>query len=397
MPERRTITILGSGVALGVYIPALLLRHQLERLGLAAEVVLLEDLYTAAGLDSLERLRDAFHRRFELAKIAQRMTTGVRPQLDRQRVEALLARWQEDGRCELVVWSGFWMPLVEEYRARRAPDPVEVDVCRIDATVSPSFRGCPLRPGDREIWFWSWPDRRLEHELAVTPEPPVAYPDRERRLVIHGGGWGLGDYRRAAAELAAAGLALDRVVYRPDEAAALSADETAAGPAAEPAVDPENRTFMVDPGWRPWRRDPGEPPEMPPFGEMTGGLAGAAGFGNRPECHELYRLIRRSRAIVSKPGGGTLLDSLSSATPVVFLEPYGAAERSNAELWTRLGFGVWYDDWRDSGHDPGVLERLGANLRNRAATTIDYPRAIAGREHRRGARATREAHRAHQG
>lgn len=366
MTERK-ITILCSGVALGVYIPALLLRHQLEALGVAAEVVLLEDLYSAAGLDALERLRDAFHRRFELAKIAQRMTAGVRPRFDRDRVDALLAGWRDEGRRELVVWSGFWMPLVEQYRARYAPDPVEVDLCRIDATVSPSFRGCPAPgPGDREIWFWNGRNRRLEHELAVTPEAPVPYAEREPRLVVHGGGWGLGNYREVAAELAAAGMALDRVVYRCDEA------DAAGGGAA-------NRTFMVEPGWRPWRREPGEPPGLPPFGEVTGGAAGAGKFVRRAACHELYRIIRRSRAIVSKPGGGTLMDSLSSATPVVMLEPYGAAERSNAELWARLGFGVGYDDWRNSGFDPAVLERASVELRDRA-TTMDYPRSIAARQ-----------------
>lgn len=377
MTERK-ITILCSGVALGVYVPALLLRHQLEGLGLATEVVLLEDLYSAAGLEALERLRDAFQQRFELAKIAQRMTAGMRPQLDRERVDALLAGWRDEGRRELVVWSGFWMPLVEEYRARWAPGPVEVDLCRIDATVSPSFCGCPAPgPGDREIWFWNRRHRRLEHELAVTPEAPVPYAGREPRLVVHGGGWGLGEYREVAAELAAAGMALDRVVYRREEAA------VDAGAAA--------RTFMVEPGWRPWRRGPGEPPELPPFGEVTGGVAGAGGFVNRPECHELYRIIRRSRAIVSKPGGGTLMDSLSSATPVVMLQPYGAAERSNAELWSRLGFGVGYDDWRRSGFDPEVLERASAELHGRAATTIDYPRSIAGRGRRPGAVAAGEA------
>jgi hypothetical protein len=384
MPD-RTITILGSGVALGVYVPALLLRHQLDRPGLAAEVVLLEDLYSAAGLDALERLREAFHQRFELARVAQRMTTSVAPRLDRARVDALLAAWEGEGRREFVVWSGFWMPVLEEYRARRAPEPVEVDVCRIDATVSPSFRGVPPpRPGDREIWFWSWPDRRLEHELPVTGEAPVPYLDRDERLVVHGGGWGLGEHRRVAAELAGAGLALDQVVYRPGEAGAA-----AAGGAT--------RTWMVRPDWRPWLRRPGAPPELPPFGEVSGGGAGAPlppGFVHRAECHELYRLIRRSRAIVSKPGGGTLLDSLASATPVVFLEPYGAAEASNAELWIWLGFGVWYEDWRRSGYDPRVLARLSANLHGRAATTIDYPRAVAERpadRRRRGALAARRA------
>jgi len=363
----RTITILCSGVALGVYVPALLLRHRLRELGLGAEVAVLEDLYSDAGLESLERLRETFHRRFELAKMAQRMTRSAAPSLERARVEELLEAWRRGNRRELVVWSGFWLPVIEEYRTRCAPDRVETDLCRIDATVSASFRGAPAPgPDDREIWFWNRTDRRLEHELGVAGPPPIPFAEREDRLVVHGGGWGLGEQDRAAAELAAAGMALDRVLYRREEASATNGS---------------SRHFMVRPDWRPWRRPPGEEPELPPFGEVTRGESDAR-FVNRPECHELYLLIRRSRAIVSKPGGGTLLDSLASATPVVFLEPYGEAEESNAELWTWLGFGISLPDWRRTGYDPRVLEGLHAKLLKGRDTTRDYPAAIAGRASR---------------
>lgn len=85
------------------------------------------------------------------------------------------------------------------------------------------------------------------------------------------------------------------------------------------------------------------------------------------------------------------MDSLSSATPVVFLEPYGEAERSNAELWIRLGFGVSYGEWRSGGYDDRVLARLGGNLANRPGATINYPRDVAARTQCRGTRAAEGA------
>ncbi len=191
--------------------------------------------------------------------------------------------------------------------------------------------------------------------LAAFAEPPVPWAARDERLVVHGGGWGLGDYQDAAKVLEHQGIKLDRIAYRESEAVSRVTD---------------SRTFMVRPDWRPWLRPHGVEHEMPPFGEV------GAEFVNRPSCHELHGLIRHTLAIVSKPGGGTLLDSLSSATPVLFLQPYGEAEQRNAEVWIALGFGMWFKEWYRGGCDLDRLAELHANLANRSSSTIDYPRAV---------------------
>jgi hypothetical protein len=135
---------------------------------------------------------------------------------------------------------------------------------------------------------------------------------------------------------------------------------------------PGDRYFMVDPEWHPWHREH----TFPPFGEIGGRF-------DSSDRHALFDLIRRSKAIVSKPGGGTLIDSLSAATPVVLLEPYGYAEASNAALWEHLGFGISYSKWRDSGWSESVLEELQRNLVERPRNGPDYPRDYAERIKRR--------------
>jgi UDP-N-acetylglucosamine:LPS N-acetylglucosamine transferase len=92
-------------------------------------------------------------------------------------------------------------------------------------------------------------------------------------------------------------------------------------------------------------------------------------------------VIRRSKAIVSKPGGGTLIDSLSSATPVILLEPYGNAEEKNGELWRHLGFGVPFATWQASGYDEATLARLHASLLRAHRQGTDYPRYCVERLH----------------
>lgn len=75
---------------------------------------------------------------------------------------------------------------------------------------------------------------------------------------------------------------------------------------------------------------------------------------------------------MSKPGGGTLVDSLSAAAPLVYLEPFGDHERANALLWERLGFGIAYDRWAASGFARSALETLHHNLLRHALSLSDY-------------------------
>jgi UDP-N-acetylglucosamine:LPS N-acetylglucosamine transferase len=81
--------------------------------------------------------------------------------------------------------------------------------------------------------------------------------------------------------------------------------------------------------------------------------------------------------MVSKPGGGTMLDSIWSATPLVLLEPFGEHEARNAELWERLGFGISVDRWRDTGFAVEVLEEIHDNLLRAKPGIPDYAGKLA--------------------
>jgi len=352
------VTVLGSGVALGVYIPALLVERQLARRGVAAETLIIESLYTPRGLEALERCRVAYQREFALALLAHRMTANITPNLDEQVVDALLERWRAEDRRRFVVWSGYWMPVLAQYRSR-ARGPLSIDLCRIDARISVTFRAyqdlCDAMAGEaRDVWLWNLDRTALDAELPVCERPPVPWEERDDRLVAHGGGWALGTYLERVPELRAHGFALD-VVLR---------DRSEAG------ENGSTRYFMVDPEWRAWRD-----PQLgfPPFGPV----GDTAAFTRRHEYHEIYDLVRDSRAIISKPGGGTLIDSLASATPVVLLDPYGYAEEANAAMWERLGFGIRWEQWRESGFSMEPIAALHRNLIERRHRGVDYASQIA--------------------
>src|SRR5207253_2906817 len=135
-------------------------------------------------------------------------------------------------------------------------------------------------------------EKRIIHENTVTDAPPVRFVEREDRLAVHGGGWGIGTYRSKILDLQQTGYALDVVIHEPDEANHKR---------------PEDRCLMTDPEWHPWAG------EFPPMAEVVDQRSII--YKRSADVHSLYEVIRRCKAIVSKPGGCTLIDSLNSATP----------------------------------------------------------------------------------
>jgi hypothetical protein len=357
--ESPTVTILCSGVALGVYIPALLLDYQLQQHQLKTAVVILEHLYTLESQEKLKIHKQAYHQNFSMALMAHKMTRDIQVSLDNELVNNLLNIWETENRRDFIVWSGFWMPIIEKYRHRVAPNKVNVDLCRIDADISATFKTyTDFKENDREIWLWNWEQKKLIYEIPVTKEQPIPYGARANRFVIHGGGWGIGTYNSKITELAARGISLDIVAYEIAESV---------------RGNPNNRYFMVDPNWFPWLQSKNNRPEFPPFGEINN----LPNFTNRAEYHELFDVIRQSKAIISKPGGGTLIDSLASATPIILLEPYGYAEQSNADIWEYLGYGISYDQWQKMNYDLDILERMHENILNRNQPATNYAQSYA--------------------
>jgi hypothetical protein len=356
------VTVLTSAVGLGIYIPALLVQHALRACGRVAQVEVLESYYSPASLRSHIAHREAHHRDFGLARIAHRMARDVQHCIDPAPMEALLGRWAREGRRHFIAWSGFWLPILERYRALCGLA-LEIDHCRIDAEISASFRiHAGLRARGREIWLWHGEGRRLVHEIPVGGEAPVPFARRGRRLLVHGGGWGIGTYLERAETLAQAPFSLDLVVHGPEE--------------AKPAR-PGDRCFRLDPSWEPWKRNRHGEHDFPPMQRVDAGHAQP--LAAPPGYHAMHDVVRHAQAVISKPGGCTLIDSLAAATPVVLLEPYGEPERRNGEIWRHLGFGIGHDEWRATGYDPAVLEGLHRNILARRRDTVDYVRAYAQR------------------
>ncbi|GAA0619021.1 hypothetical protein HPO96_24750 [Kribbella sandramycini] len=339
------IEVLTSGVALGVHVPGLLLADRIREQGGQVSVSVLERLMPAKTLATTAQSKLAFHRDFRVAMAGQKIAGNASRAADPAAVAALFADWHARGVTRFVVLSGFWLTLLTEYVEQYGP--VDVDICHVDSVSSPSFDkvGTPSIPV-RRIWLGDADAGAVPWSIPVSRDEPVPWADRDRRLLVHGGGWGMGTYRDYADELLSAGFALDVVAYEQQD---LTTDGV--------------RYFMIDPEWHPWLDD-----GYPPFG-----LAGEP-FEQRTGNHGSFDLCRQALATVSKPGGGTLLDSLWSATPLVLLEPFGAHEQRNADLWISLGYGISFEDWARKDFAIEVLQELHESLLK--ADVPDYSKAL---------------------
>jgi hypothetical protein len=355
------VSILCSGFGLGFYIPGLLIRDKLRHLGFSVKTEVFEILLTADTIDKFEQGRRACSENFKLAIASQKVPVDIRESIDEEAAESLLQSWAADNVRQFIVLSGHWVHMLDRYRARQPDVSIQADLLYLDADLAPSWNNLrKLKPDYAEPYR----SIRLYDAAALTPifsivsngGPPKGFSERGGRLVAHGGGWGLGTFRDYILPIEAAGYEVGVACYgRPDAAAAGS-----------------RHYYMDSPEWRTWHRDKNGEHGFPPFADISADTPPA--FAEQFASTGVYGLIRDAFAIVSKPGAGTLIDSLGAATPLIMLEPFGRHEQKNADVWRHCGFGVDYREWAAAGFSRDILAEMHVRLLRQRSIAIDYAR-----------------------
>ncbi|MEK8214609.1 UDP-glucuronosyltransferase [Paenibacillus sp. FSL L8-0463] len=363
---KDTVTILCSGFGLGFYVPGLLIERALKVLGIKAEVEVFETLMFEDKKKTTDNSRKAYRENFAVALTSQKIPGDIRSSLDPTVVKALFERWRGEGRQHFITLSGHWVHVLDMYRETAAYE-VLADLLYIDADLSPSWKNLrKLNPGYaqgyHEVNMYDLVNRKVLCRMDTGIEP-LPMPARNGRLVVHGGGWGIGTFREKFSELEAAGYLLDIAAYSNEEIG-----EEIHG----------RHYYMNDPQWRTWLRDSSGHYCFPPFAKVSG-----SGENWFPPCHNypegMYGVIRQASAVISKPGGGALVDSLSSGTPLVLLDPFGPHEQINSDLWVELGFGIHYEEWKQAGFDRELLRGLSENILTSREQYPDYAKSYAER------------------
>lgn len=329
MVTDKNIAILGSGIALGVYIPALRLRDYLKSKGYDVQIIILEQLFSADALGKLGVNKRVFHNNFRIAEKAHQIAGDMSAYCVDELKEKMFLMWKKEGVRRFIIFSGYWVPLIDEFRETSGQE-LKIDCIHMDAVMSNSWKGHKKLLGNmRQIWPFD-----LENNVVssyIPYENMVFYtPEREKQLVLHGGGWGMGLLKDAYEQVNKKEYNIFIVAYNNDE--------------YEQFLSESRKTYYMDESWKPW-----ENLNYPPI------------YKGRREC-SLNQMLAESMAIISKPGGGTLMDSISLGKPIVFLKPLSDYEEKNADLWERFRFGISLEKWRETDYSMDILWEMKENL-----------------------------------
>jgi hypothetical protein len=338
------ITILGSGIALGTYIPCLLLRDLLYKQNIITDIEIIENLYDEIILNKLITNKYQYHKNARIAIKAHQLPHSTIDNVNRERKEILLQKWYAEKRRRFIIISGFWSKAVEEYIKLHDDLDCHVDCIHMDSVISSSWSVYKETTGlFNHIWPFSYSSVNINNKFNILNTDISHYGSRKNQFVVHGGGWGMGNSDKISDELRINNIIQCRIFYYKDEILPSSATL---------------ESYYLDESWYPWRKNNGEYtyPRLFYVDEAHSLISYASNLD-----HKILYIILDSKAIISKPGGATLLDSLETETPIIFLNPVGAYEKSNALLWVQLGFGYYYDTWKESNFSSHLL--LSAHLR----------------------------------
>ncbi|MBT2290215.1 UDP-glucuronosyltransferase [Paenibacillus albidus] len=363
------VMILCSGFGLGFYIPGLLIARKLQSMGIDTCVEVFESLMNKDMQLQTDKSRHAYRDNFAVALASQKIPGDIRGSLDLELAEDMIQRWLQEGISRFIVLSGHWVHILDMLR-KRSNREIEADLLYVDSSLSPSWKQLwKLNPHYaapyREIGLYSDQQLDIQYRLDVDDKQPVPFAKRPNRLVIHGGGWGIGTFREKLGEMESAntGYEIDIVAYSSEEI-------------SEPRSS-GIRYAINDPEWRAWHRNKRGVHTFPPFDIVSSG--NEPNYQAPVDHHGLYSLIRNAAAVVSKPGAGALMDSLASGTPLVMLEPFGEHEKRNASIWKTHGLGIDYSEWEQRGYSMDVLKQLSDNLISKRAQIQDYTTEYADR------------------
>ncbi|ASZ09697.1 hypothetical protein KTO58_27500 [Chitinophaga pendula] len=345
MPEQDihngTCAILSSRLGFGQYIPSLLLQQKLQAAGLNATLSFVEDGYAIDKKATFEQTKAAFNGNPHLAKVAARLQLNKAGLIDPAAKASWLAGWQAAQCTTFLCFSGYWAEVLMAYARIRD---IDISCILMDATPSPVWE--PLFK-DTHIQLHRYPlfdlaTAQFHYKLDIPqPLPVLPLEQRPPQVLAHGGGWGIFQPVQLTAMLSA-GLQVHCIVND-----------------AKDATSPEIHYLLNLPP------EAGEHkfPALQSLQDHTRFTAA--------DHHPVLDRMAASRAVISKPGGMTVIDALLTATPLIFLQSIGTHEQANRSLCLQLGIGMDWEDWAATGYALTPLLQMHHILRDIYKKTPD--------------------------
>lgn len=327
-------------MGLGTYVPAMHLLEYLRGQGHTVTLDVFENYFSEDVLNKYLKNKKEYHKSFKVAKLGHKLAEKkLGSVIEEETEEAILAEWEKEEIQNFVILSGNWIPTVENYRKRVKDDSkLRGIVVHIDVGTAPSWKHFQNEDGFYKVIVPV--DENGIHYVFEIPyeKKEQEYPREEKVFCVHGGGWGMGDYRDRKKELQdALNCRIVELAHAPEE-----------------VQDGQKTTYTImDTDWKPWIPD--ESGEYV-FPVMRDGNTGEK-LDNR-NMKQVYKIYEDCTGIISKPGGGTMLDAIATEIPLVLLEPVGEHERTNQEAYEACGMAMTFSDWKESGYSIQALKDI---------------------------------------
>lgn len=349
---KSSIKILTSVIGYGTYFPALLVKKKLESLGFEVELFIFERLYSQEKKKLFYESAEAFATNFKLARLANKVHVDYHASTDVAQVKDLYGKWSKDKSIHFLCFSGLWFEVLKNY----APNvtKVKISCCRMDAGNAHTWVNRSHLDIDNMYYMFDVTSRSINYRFEVPSFVSLPYNERKNEVIIHGGGWGLGDFIKSTQGIVSKGYHRNIVIRNSEDYNSGEVGTT---------------FFMNDPHW-----DilcyPNREESFPSIGKITEGEV--TDYADNDKYHPILDLVNTSKAIISKPGGMTLADSLISCTPMFYLEPLGENEIGNSVIIDMLKIGMSFKNWEKEGFNPRYLSLFHENLKILKRKTPDF-------------------------
>jgi hypothetical protein len=347
-----SIKILTSAIGYGTYFPALLVKKNFERMGMAAEILLFERLYNTEKKKLFRDTAEAFATNFKLAQLANKVPVDYRASTDESQVNARYADWSKETSIHFVCFSGLWFEILKDFRP--ASTQIKISCCRMDAGHAHTWVNHSRLAIDDVYYFFDMAKQQINYRFEIPAFSCRPYMERDNSILIHGGGWALGDFIASTTGLVAKGYHRNIIIRNSEDFDAEEAGTT---------------FFMNDPLWD-MVGNADQKESFPAIGKMT--TANMIDYANQDHYHPILDLVNTGKAMVSKPGGMTFADALITCTPIFYLEPLGENEMGNSVIIETLKIGMSFKKWEREGFDPRYLTLFHENLKRLKRETPDF-------------------------
>ena len=339
----KKVAVLTSGMGLGAFTAALNLKNELDKAGdTQSDLYIYEEYLPKLQKDNVKKYQKAFHEDKRMAVAGHKLMCKMEPKVDMEFVGKMLSEWKRKGYREFVLLSGNWLPIVSEC-VKMEPDFGEVVCVRLDCENTPSWEKAKQYDGGfQTVWLLGKSGKEVKYKLYQTASVP--FERRERRCYIHGGGWGMGTYLEEVDEISRH-IPLDVLIHSPNDV------EAGYG---------QNRYYIFPQNWNPWDAGRDGKYGIPPLNEYDPDEKKV----KKDKTAEGLEIMKNNIGMISKPGGGTIIDCLASETPLIFIEPISKHEQANMDYYIDRGLAVSLEQWKKSDYSAELLRQISLNIHN---------------------------------